>query len=338
MRPSLSICIPTWNRARKLDELLSCLCEQVAEWQGSRGDLLEVVVRDNASSDHTPEVLGRHAARYGFLRSERALLHVDAMDNFAAVAALGHGRYRWLLGDDDLPLFGAIPLIGGAIEGWNAAAPAMICLGARENLSQLPERATLDRAELLSTHDFVRPGCFHWLGRMSGVILREDFLGPGSWFAQRKPYELIALMRAVVQAVSVGPIGCLAGIQLRIRHESSNWNGLMAFAHCIEFPVYRSLLAGSGAISDRALGTLYDEKFLLKLYARVSVGREHAPALYRLARSSAAEPVGTRLAKRLIDFLLSPRILRHTISGYWEKRTADFSARLHRIREWDSRA
>ena len=62
MRPDVSICILTWNRA---DFLEICLREMFASiTPTSQGGLTrEILIMDNGSTDKTQEVLARYATR-----------------------------------------------------------------------------------------------------------------------------------------------------------------------------------------------------------------------------------------------------------------------------------
>ena len=57
-RPSLSVVVPTHNRARYLPDAVDSAL-------GQDGVDVEVVVVDNESTDHTPAVIERHAPRWG---------------------------------------------------------------------------------------------------------------------------------------------------------------------------------------------------------------------------------------------------------------------------------
>ncbi len=110
--PLLSICIPTFNRADRLELLLENLARECSPFL----DRIEIVVSDNASPDHTetvvrnstlPIIYGRNARNIGFGGN---LLNVTA--------ALASGEYVWVIGDDDLILPGGVQRI---IESLTAA-------------------------------------------------------------------------------------------------------------------------------------------------------------------------------------------------------------------------
>ncbi len=87
MPPSVSIAIPTYNRAATLERAVrSALGQTHAD--------LEVVVSDNASTDGTPELLRRLAASDPRLRSVRQDANHGMVANLNAAAALRAGRPR----------------------------------------------------------------------------------------------------------------------------------------------------------------------------------------------------------------------------------------------------
>jgi len=51
----LSICIPTYNRAKELDECLSCIVPQIMD-----KDSIEIVISDNNSDDNTEQIIQKH--------------------------------------------------------------------------------------------------------------------------------------------------------------------------------------------------------------------------------------------------------------------------------------
>ena len=95
--PVLSICVPTFNRARYLDSLLQDLAQHV----GELGSTYELLIGDNGSEDGTHDVVRRYdgqlAIRY-FRRPE----NVGAVRNISQLFSDARGRYLVYLADDDL--------------------------------------------------------------------------------------------------------------------------------------------------------------------------------------------------------------------------------------------
>ena len=111
MSIKLSICIPTYNRAAFLGEALDSVIRQAT-------DEVEIVVSDNASTDHTEALVREYQARFPRIRYHRNPENLGADRNFLKVVELGQGEYCWLLGSDDALAEGAIaallPLLGDA--------------------------------------------------------------------------------------------------------------------------------------------------------------------------------------------------------------------------------
>lgn len=95
--PVLSICVPTFNRARYLD----CFLEDIAAHIGELGFSYELLIGDNASGDDTSDVVGKHehhlAIRY-FRRPD----NVGAARNLWQLFDSARGRYVVYVADDDL--------------------------------------------------------------------------------------------------------------------------------------------------------------------------------------------------------------------------------------------
>jgi glycosyltransferase involved in cell wall biosynthesis len=104
--PLISVCVPTHHGRRDtLAVLLGGLIEQARDL----GDLVEICVSDNASSDGTAELVGelsrKSACRLAYHRQPD---NIGLARNLTAVVELARGRYCWLLGSDDRLAPGAL--------------------------------------------------------------------------------------------------------------------------------------------------------------------------------------------------------------------------------------
>lgn len=131
--PLLSICIPTYNREGYLRECLASI-----EAEGPH-DQLEVVVSDNASTDHTLDVLEEFQGRLPIRWFVQAC-NVGADRNFSAVVAESRGDYVWLLGDDDIVTPGSIAAIKQELR---TSRPMLLQLGYIQGDSKLAPLRTL---------------------------------------------------------------------------------------------------------------------------------------------------------------------------------------------------
>ncbi len=102
-RPLLTCAITTFNRAPWLRHSLPRLLEATRPWR----DIVEVVVCDNASTDETPDLVGRfrRETNFSFCRNQ---VNVGMLGNLGATARASNGAFVWLLGDDDLLIEGAL--------------------------------------------------------------------------------------------------------------------------------------------------------------------------------------------------------------------------------------
>ncbi len=112
MNPTLSICIPTYNRAALLQECLQCFVSSAKGFE----DRIEIVIIDNASPDHTPEVIASFEKRYGFIRHIRRDGTIEANRNIHSAALAGKGTYLWTFGDDDRVSPGTVATILKELE------------------------------------------------------------------------------------------------------------------------------------------------------------------------------------------------------------------------------
>lgn len=108
--PLLTIAIPTYNRERSLDQLLTELVTQIG------GDpRVELLVSDNASPEGTSDVVQRHRERGVAIRSIRNETNLGADRNILQCFLEAAGKYVWIFSDDDLVQPGAVRRILAAI-------------------------------------------------------------------------------------------------------------------------------------------------------------------------------------------------------------------------------
>ena len=89
----LAICIPTYNRANMLKEVLDKLIPTCARMGVS------IFVSDNASPDNTKEVMEAITKQCQFIHYHRHNENIGPDDNFEYVLKMPNSKYRWLLSD-----------------------------------------------------------------------------------------------------------------------------------------------------------------------------------------------------------------------------------------------
>lgn len=105
----LSICIPTYNRARFIGETIGSVISQA-------GDNVEIVIVDGASADNTQEVVKKYQQKFNNLIYYRREKNMGVDKDMAKTIELSRGDYCWMLSDDDLLKPGSINRILKEIE------------------------------------------------------------------------------------------------------------------------------------------------------------------------------------------------------------------------------
>ena len=108
MRKTLTIAIPTFNRAKYTRRALQSIAEQY-------DDRLEIIVSDNASPDNTEEVV-REMEKFMPIKYIKNKENVGSDMNFLQCLREASGKYAVLLGDDDLIIEGKINIILDYLE------------------------------------------------------------------------------------------------------------------------------------------------------------------------------------------------------------------------------
>lgn len=91
----LSICIPTYNRAKFLDENLSRLKREISDLP------IELLVSDNCSLDETESIVTNYISQGLVCNYYKNEENIGADRNFVNCFQKAKGKYIWLLGDDD---------------------------------------------------------------------------------------------------------------------------------------------------------------------------------------------------------------------------------------------
>ncbi|MCU0869193.1 MAG: glycosyltransferase [Burkholderiales bacterium] len=117
MIADLSICIPTFDRARLLSTCLAHLA-------GFADRSFELVVGDNASADDTPAVLDAFRDRLPGLVVVRHAENIGYLRNMDALLRRASRRYAYILSDDDLVFEDALQLATSVLD----ASPQVVAV------------------------------------------------------------------------------------------------------------------------------------------------------------------------------------------------------------------
>ena len=112
----LEIGIPTYNRCRQLNRLLTILEEEVK----SVPDVVSIRIRvsNNNSSDNTQAMLQQHPFR-GSVAVQTNEENIGALRNIWSLYENSRAQYVWIISDDDIPKPGALKKIIDTLVHYN---------------------------------------------------------------------------------------------------------------------------------------------------------------------------------------------------------------------------
>lgn len=96
--PLLSICIPTYNRAKLLQECLNSLVSQFSNQDIKKK--VEIIISNNNSKDDTEKIVKKFQKKYRNIRYFKNKKNIG-IKNTMRVATLAAGKYIWFFADDD---------------------------------------------------------------------------------------------------------------------------------------------------------------------------------------------------------------------------------------------
>lgn len=161
-QPLLSICIPTWNRAKFLEQSLGRFAEQIKDISPEE---LELYVSDNCSDDNTSEVV-KHYIDAGLpITYNRNPENVGAARNFVKCMEWASGKYILLLGDDDFLKHGALKFLLDELRGKEYG---LVHIHKFDDIEDEVRVYT-------SPEDFLMK-ISYWITFMSGSIFRKDIV------------------------------------------------------------------------------------------------------------------------------------------------------------------
>lgn len=161
-KPLLSICIPTCNRASRLDRALQSIVNQKVFQQT---DLIEVVISDNCSTDHTEQILQTYQEQFPEkIRVLRTASAIEATYNFAHVLEGASGKLRKLHNDTLVVNDGALVDLLKVVKNYENKRPFLFFLngnGIKRTTSEIIQCSDLD--------SFIRYVSFYctWIGAFS---------------------------------------------------------------------------------------------------------------------------------------------------------------------------
>lgn len=109
IKPILSICIPTYNRASCLKDCLDSIVSQFTD--PSLYNEIEIVISDNASTDNTTEIVEEFKSKFQNIKYFRNEGNIGYDRNLLNVVERSSGKYCLTIGDDDAFMDNSLSLI-----------------------------------------------------------------------------------------------------------------------------------------------------------------------------------------------------------------------------------
>jgi glycosyltransferase involved in cell wall biosynthesis len=166
----LTIAIPTYNRA----DHLACLLDTLLVELSGLEEFVNIVISDNASTDHTPAVIKQFSSSWTGLCVIRHSSNIGMDGNFRACAEAVDGLFFWFVGDDDLPARGVVSFVIDLLKSFNPDLMYLSSCWMRNNhlVRREPLMGPL-KYQILSRESFARR-VHVWTTFLSGMVVRRS--------------------------------------------------------------------------------------------------------------------------------------------------------------------
>ncbi len=177
MSKKLSICIPTFNRAVFLGELLSDILEN------QNSNEIEIVISDNASTDNTSEVVEHFKDKFAYFTYSRFNENKGPDANFLKCVSLATAKYCWLMGSDDSIRSDGIKIVLEKLKNYEPAVSLINITECDYNLKKIGTHFwfddgktyfnTKDKNELVDLFNMANPLWGLFFGYISSVVIKK---------------------------------------------------------------------------------------------------------------------------------------------------------------------
>jgi len=227
---TLSICIPTYNRALFLRQCLNSIVSQFDD----AGVLVktEIVISDNASKDGTQEVVSEYGEKFSNIRYYRNSENLGFDNNVLNVVSKASGEYCWLLGDDDALFENSLKTVLAEISTSHCAYYMANCQGYDHELLvpalSHPNLPFVENQSYPSLAEFVKGiksprDLVGYFGGMSAQVFKNFF-----WrnFPQKEQYigSQTIHMHILLAAMKDLPFMVLAKPLVKTRADNMRWD------------------------------------------------------------------------------------------------------------------
>lgn len=168
MSKLLTISIPTWNRAKLLDDLLNSLCNDLKKYK--LDTRVQIVVSNNASDDNTEQVVSKYSSLHNFISYNKNTINIGAKSNVLKSMELANTPFVFFIGDDDKLNVASLSFILDILENNNDVGLLL-----DSSKSKFQFRDELKKIELpqLTEH------FFWYMGNAGFFIVRSNYIKDG---------------------------------------------------------------------------------------------------------------------------------------------------------------
>lgn len=255
-----SICIPTYNRAENLKRNLEYIFKQINDKNRS---LLEIVVSNNASKDHTDSVVSDFIARGLEIAYYVNDSNIGPDGNFLQCVQKAKGKYVLLLGDDDYLVLGSIDRILDCLQkdDYGAVYIARNMFNSSDNYLTV-RKASKDSINICLCKDgneYLRQVSY-FITFMSGTIFQKVLLGDIEKYIKYNSTNLLQISFYIKAALE-----CNRNLIINesLLTTASNDNGGYALAQvfCENFNTLLELFKGEG-LEQRTIDVINNDMLL----------------------------------------------------------------------------
>lgn len=193
----LSIAIPTFNRAAYLEKCLESIRKEQARLKNQDRKLVKIIVRDNASTDETQQIIKFYSELIDNLDTYRNTENLGPDENIARCYENNDGQYVLVLGDDDSLVPGVLEWLLKKIRERDYALIFLRAYSSNENNIRPPfQFRKVDR--ILSDDDLVSTLADR-LTFISSMVLKRSLIGSPSEHIGTHLVQTYAALNAVNQ-------------------------------------------------------------------------------------------------------------------------------------------
>lgn len=310
----LAICIPTYNRVECLAEFLSTVCSQI----DGLSDKVCVAISDNASTDHTREVVAKMVEQHSnisifYYRND---INIGATANFQKATSIAPAKFVWLFGDDDLLMPLSVKKVLHVLE--KEEDIGFLFLNSLRVSDDYTEILRKSESELKSSrrygrgYEIFRGFSYQALGHISRCVYLKSSWQDNKAYINRKPWQMYPQLFALLDILKDKPCYFLSDPIVISRAKGGNeyWRGYGFVSFCVEFPMLEYIAVNEYKLPKSIFRSSGRKIFqIITNYAKLSFLRER----YEAVRSIAQE-VNTGRSYypiiKIIDLFFSVKLFR----------------------------